>query len=498
MDGNRKLMAAGSYQRPGVRALAKSMTDRISDLPDGVAHHILSFLAITDLTRFGCVSKRCKQLYLSTPSLDIDVFSDAHMVSCFKQLLSSLDRFLWMHRGVNKIQRFRIYWDDFRHDDFLGLDFLEDATFRLMTWIHNAVTCNVEVLEVDIRMMIGRERRPLFPLSVFLCGSLKSLFLNMGRILLKAPSLTSSSNLEYLELRCVCIKDEDFFKWISSSCKCIKDLHLEYLDGINNVTIESSSLKSFSFVMVADSADGACHIDISGEKLEEICISWEPTPTGSRLLNIRAPNLKYLKWYGCLLMRQNLGELMCLEKAELSLMPEVYDLNFLSEVLCSISRVKVLTLNHETTMALFNGGLTAKLLGYVFHLCISIGSFGDILVPGMVSVFGGLHNFNTLEIKTDHWSCDPECCSGFDMGYWGLQNLSFIHQLKEVTIELCDGSNGIQFAKYILEHAQNLKKVKIVHSPWQCNDIAEVKKSKMASNIATVVSEEYRTPRFYV
>ncbi|XP_050122415.1 putative F-box/FBD/LRR-repeat protein At5g44950 isoform X4 [Malus sylvestris] len=452
MDGNRKLMAAGSYQRRGVRAFAKSMTDRISDLPDGVAHHILSFLAITDLTRFGCVSKRCKQLYLSTPSLDIDVFSDAHMVSCFKQLLSSLDRFLWMHRGVNKIQRFRIYWDDFRHDDFLGLDFLEDATFRLMTWIHNAVSCNVEVLEVDIRMMIGRERRPLFPLSVFLCGSLKSLFLNMGRILLKAPSLTSSSNLEYLELRCVCIKDEDFFKWISSSC----------------------------------------------EKLEEICISWEHTPTGCRLLNIRAPNLKYLKWFGCLMMRQNLGELMCLEKAELSLMPEVDDLNFLSEVLCSISRVKVLTLNHETTMALFNGGLTAKLLGYVFHLCISIGSFGDILVPGMVSVFGGLHNLNTLEIKTDHWSCDPECCSGFDMGYWGLQNLSFIHQLKEVTIELCDGSNGIQFAKYILEHAQNLKKVKIVHSPWQCNDIAEVKKSKMASNIATVVSEEYGTPRFYV
>ncbi|XP_028948715.2 putative F-box/FBD/LRR-repeat protein At5g44950 isoform X2 [Malus domestica] len=452
MDGNRKLMAAGSYQRQGVGAFAKSMTDRISDLPDGVAHHILSFLAITDLTRFGCVSKRCKQLYLSTPSLDIDVFSDAHMVSCFKQLLSSLDRFLWMHRGVNKIQRFRIYWDDFRHDDFLGLDFLEDATFRLMTWIHNAVSCNVEVLEVDIRMLIDRERRPLFPLSVFLCGSLKSLFLNMGRILLKAPSLTSSSNLEYLELRCVCIKDEDFFKWISSSC----------------------------------------------EKLEEICISWEPTPTGSRLLNIRAPNLKYLKWFGCLLMRQNLGELMCLEKAELSLKPEADDLNFLSEVLCSISRVKVLTLNHETTMALFNGGLTAKLLGYVFHLCISIGSFGDILVPGMVSVFGGLHNLNTLEIKTDHWSCDPECCSGFDMGYWGLQNLSFIHQLKEVTIELCDGSNGIQFAKYILEHAQNLKKVKIVHSPWQCNDIAEVKKSKMASNIATVVSEEYRTPRFYV
>ncbi|KAM0980623.1 hypothetical protein COP2_014171 [Malus domestica] len=71
------------------------------------------------------------------------------------------------------------------------------------------------------------------------------------------------------------------------------------------------------------------------------------------------------------------------------------------------------------------------------------------------------------------------------MGYWGLRNLSFTHLLKEVMIELL-----IQFAKYILKHSRNLKKMKIVHSPWQSNDAAELKKSKMASNIAIVVFEE--------
>lgn len=60
---------------------------------------------------------------------------------------------------------------------------------------------------------------------------------------------------------------------------------------------------------------------------------------------------------------------------------------------------------------MFNGGLKARLLGYVFHLSISIGSFRDVLVPGMVSVFGGLHNLNTLEIKTNQWSCDREYVS---------------------------------------------------------------------------------------
>ncbi|KAM0977849.1 hypothetical protein ACFX13_014157 [Malus domestica] len=75
------------------------------------------------------------------------------------------------------------------------------------------------------------------------------------------------------------------------------------------------------------------------------------------------------------------------------------------------------------------------------------------------------------------------------MGYWRLQNPSFIH-LKEVTIELCDGSNGILFAKYILEHAQNLKNMKIVYPPHQSYDVDKLKKSKMASNIATVVFDE--------
>ncbi|XP_050141947.1 uncharacterized protein LOC126617903 [Malus sylvestris] len=53
--------------------------------------------------------------------------------------------------------------------------------------------------------------------------------------------------------------------------------------------------------------------------------------------------------------------------------------------------------------------------------------------------------------------------SRFGNEYWKLQNLAFIHQLKEVSIENSYGSNEIEFARYILEHAQNLKKMVIVH-----------------------------------
>ncbi|KAM1208069.1 hypothetical protein ACFX2J_013779 [Malus domestica] len=472
----------------GVRVRAKSMSDRITDLPDWVAYHILSFLAVTDLTRFGCVSKRCRQLYLSTPSLNFDGFPDAHIVSCEKrlELLSSLDRFLLMYRGVNNIQRFRIYWDDLLLN--ASSSFRQDAVFRMMTWIHNAVSCNVEVLEIFVHIIIDPPRT-LLPSSVFLCRSLRSLSISMCYNILKSPSLTSSSNLECLTLSSVTIEDEEIFKWISCSCKCIKELHLENVSG-SSVTIESSSLRLFSFLNPNHSSR-YCNLSISGEKLEEILIDWGFDSTCSKLLNIHAPNLKYLKWLGNLLFHQNFGKLMCLKKAELFLKPKADDYSLSSEVLCIINSAEALILSKEITMALLKGGFIPGLLENVSHLSINIGSWLDIILPQMVSIFGRMNNLSSLNIMSDILFLHPitDCC-GFNMGYWRLQNFPFIHQLKEVTIELSNGSNGVQFAKYILEHAGNLKEMKIVYSLEQSKAIAKLKKSKRASKIATVVFEE--------
>ncbi|CAL2273036.1 unnamed protein product [Prunus armeniaca] len=60
------------------------------------------------------------------------------------------------------------------------------------------------------------------------------------------------------------------------------------------------------------------------------------------------------------------------------------------------------------------------------------------------------------------------------MGYWRLQNIPFLDQLKEVTIDI-ELSNGIQFAKYVLERAQNLRKIR---------------KSMMTSSFKVVILED--------
>ncbi|TQD70226.1 hypothetical protein C1H46_044237 [Malus baccata] len=422
MEHKSKLLATTSSEAQG--ACPERTNDRFSSMPDEVAHRILSLLSILDLIRFGTVSKRCRELHLSTPSLNFDEFNNWNKSSYSKQfkLLNSLDRFLVLRRD-SKIQQFRIRW---------SLAYGKGASlynelYRVVTWIHMAVRCNVEVLDLELGIPETTELE--LPSCIFLCGSLRSLSVHCNKIL-TVPSSVHSTNLQYLKLTNVTI-DEGFCKWISCSCKSIKELHLEHV-RVENITIESSSLESFSFVF--SSRSDLCHLSISCEKLEAMRINWRFDSPSSRSFKVFAPNLKYLKWTGSLLNNQNLGNFMCLETAEIFLNHEADNNDFgnVLELLCSIRRVKVLLLSGETAKA-----------------------------------------------------------CGFNREFWKSQNLAFIDHLKEATIELSSGNNGMELVRYMLEDAKNLKEMVILHSPEHSTLFQVVNESKRKS-AARVVFQEYK------
>lgn len=85
--------------------------------------------------------------------------------------------------------------------------------------------------------------------------------------------------------------------------------------------------------------------------------------------------------------------------------------------------------------------------------------------------------------------------SGFNMGYWEQQNLGFIYKLKEVTIELSDGSNGMELARYILEHAQCLEKMVVVYLPHQCDIVKRMLDGSKMISSGIVVFKENRCKR---
>lgn len=85
----------------------------------------------------------------------------------------------------------------------------------------------------------------------------------------------------------------------------------------------------------------------------------------------------------------------------------------------------------------------------------------------------------------------PFQTSGIDIEYWKLQNLAFVYQLRQVTIELGNGSNGMEFAKYLLECAPNLEKMVIVYLPQDLEKVAKkLEKSKIFNAAAAVCYQE--------
>ncbi|KAH0975737.1 hypothetical protein GBA52_017636 [Prunus armeniaca] len=82
-----------------------------------------------------------------------------------------------------------------------------------------------------------------------------------------------------------------------------------------------------------------------------------------------------------------------------------------------------------------------------------------------------------------------ENCSEFDTRYWKSLNLAFVHKLEEVDIHMLTGSTVVEFARYVLEHAQKLKKMRIVHTAEQSKVLRRVNECKKISD-ATLVFEE--------
>ncbi|XP_062006723.1 uncharacterized protein LOC133723867 [Rosa rugosa] len=234
------------------------------------------------------------------------------------------------------------------------------------------------------------------------------------------------------------------------------------------------------------------HLSISADNLEDLVINWGFY--GCQKLNIFAPKVRYMKWTGKLLIHQNFGEFKLLEQAELYLRPGGND--FLSEFLSSICRVQALIMKGDTLNtinALFEKGSMTAPLDNVRQLQLHVGYFCDDLVPAMVSLLKGLPNLSTLNINTDPVEyCPRTNSSRYNAAYWKLLNLAFVNKLEEVSIELPNGSNGIELAWNILDYAQSLKKMVIVHSPEQSYFERKLLKRKKISNVRVVFQEDQR------
>ena len=302
--------------------------DRFSILPDEIAHKIMSRFSFKDLTRLGCVSKRCKKLQLSAPYISLIVTSHENLGN----MLDSFNDFM-IQRDDNKIQTF-VYLSQFYNCDV--------ESPRLSAWIDSAVRCNVEQLSVGL--FPPPDVLFSFPNVLFLRGSLKSLCLNISCVIGGEVSFSPSlSNLESLHLSSVSVIDESFWRWISCSCKRLQNLRLVNIYGSKNIIIKSPSLKKVEVLL---HEGDCCNLSICANRLEDISIYWGCTSSNNSV-NIFAPKVKFFSWGGIFPSHLKLGEMSFLNEGCISSNGEVTELAIVVDVLCSMRCVKTLQLTDD-------------------------------------------------------------------------------------------------------------------------------------------------------
>ncbi|PRQ30783.1 putative F-box domain, FBD domain, leucine-rich repeat domain, L domain-containing protein [Rosa chinensis] len=205
--------------------LEERVRDRISELPDLVLIHIVSFLETKYAVRTSILSTRWKGIWAFSPNLD---FRD-RFTKNKAGFVDFVDRVL-IFRDTD-IQKFRLECSnvgDFSH---------------IYSWIRTAVRQNV--VEVDLNFGSNRDQVYELPDSLFMCKSLEVLKVVSGCITFDPPSQRFPS-LKVLDA-CLYHPNNDSMEKLFSCCPALEYLSIRATigDEVLNFKVSAPELKTF-------------------------------------------------------------------------------------------------------------------------------------------------------------------------------------------------------------------------------------------------------------
>nr|XP_023898156.1 F-box/FBD/LRR-repeat protein At2g04230-like [Quercus suber] len=235
---------------------ATVVEDRISNLPDSLLCHILSFLTTKEAVVTSILSSRWTTLWTLVPKLDFDsnefgeIFSSdeeeqspnhqdqwntnryhftfAHIVS---RVWALRDR---SRNNANPIKHFRLYWRS------------DSDPIHVDTWVRTAITPDLEELD----LLISHPKPFNFPSTLFnYAKSLLVLKLN-GKIVLNPPSSSFGfPSLKTVHLVNVRFANGNTFSKLLSCCPVLQNLYLQiYISGTVITILKSLYLHSKHYI----------------------------------------------------------------------------------------------------------------------------------------------------------------------------------------------------------------------------------------------------------
>lgn len=287
--------------------------DRISDLPDEVLSHILSLLSTKEAVQTCILAKRWRKTWAFMPVLKFSLaefMRDMADINNYEKRKECEDKLKQFVNGVLE-NRGPYHLDVFQYQSDIDGNHSE-VSFE---WLDNVALLMPRVIEVTI----ARDNAVDFPDSIFSCGSLQNLsldILNMDGTTFIWPKSINLPSLKILELIGITLED-DFTQKLFSGCPALESLFLCHCD-LEFSEISSNVLKKLDLL----ESWHRKKMQISCPRMDSLVIVCENQEGGISLENM-----------------------VSLISAEFSLGIERFDFNSDMNLLSGLSNVSTLTLD---------------------------------------------------------------------------------------------------------------------------------------------------------
>ncbi|MBA0676168.1 hypothetical protein Goari_017671 [Gossypium aridum] len=273
------------------KEVKRKKADRISDLPDSILTHILSFLSTNEAVRTSILSTRWRYLFALLPNIHFDLEDVLRRknfnsyTASVENFMSFVDRMMFLYNTTN-VDKFR-----------LKCRGMIDSN-RFYGWISAAVHRGVKHLDLNIYL----DKFITLPDVLFTCRTLVSLKVDRDFVLDVPRGVVHLPNLNTLHLESVKFLNDDSIKNLLSGCSNLEDMVLKqcYMENISKFNISHQLLKRLTIDYLYDGYH-----------------CW---------LMIDTPNLAYFKYLDSIKARFSMENLQSLVKADIYIFKTNYTL----------------------------------------------------------------------------------------------------------------------------------------------------------------------------
>lgn len=407
--------------------------DRISNLPDSLVHHILSFLETNDVARTSVLSHRWNHIWTSIPNLEFEWDGWSKPRYLTDKFIDFVDGTL--HRRClsdNSIQKFHLTTSEHLDESLLH------------SWISSVVSRNVK----DFSLFLCANDSSCIPLSFFTCASLTSFHLTVYPIL-DFPNYISFPRLKHLRLENIQLTNQCWSEKVFPNSPDLEELNLENCRFCDpSFCISVPTLK----ILRIDGTHG----------LDECA------------LKIQAPNLVTLYYTGYVAKEYVLSSFLMLEEAVVHLSApgsreeETGQVEAVRQFFRALTHVKCLTVKNPPLQAKY---LPRNSTAYhnIKQLKITQEVNSDVAVIALLKVTPNLESLviekkepfrgigHVYEKKDDDNEDDGLTLDMLDTG------CLFLHLKSVCFMPIIWGPKEISFLKVILRNARALQSLTVYH-----------------------------------